>query len=156
MKKNIRRIIELVLLLIGVYHNCCYADIITGPTTTDSIGIFMIPIAIIVIVISLLSIVILHFSAKDNKQELINKDKRHIAIAIILAGIGLDAIFGYKYNLSLSIFPIIFSIILLILDKKKSEKTKIFYIIDICLIILILVLEIAFGHVSRGGELAAL
>ncbi len=151
MKRFFKKTLILIFGIILSYHNFCYADVIMGPNLVDSIGLLMVQVAVVVIIMSLFSIVILHFLNKDNKEEKIKENKNNIASAIIVIGIGIDAFFGFRNNLSLTVIPFVFSVIVLMMKAKKSDNTKLFYIIDIFLIILTLILELTLGNVSRGG-----
>lgn len=152
MKKNIKRIFELIFAFMIVLQNFCYADLIKPPSITDTVEMILAPVAFGVIIVSLIAIAILHFSSKQNKEQSITIWKKYIAIAVILVGLGIVAVFGYAVHFPIAIIPTFFSIIILAIGNKNNHAlVKKLYIADIILIIITLLLEMKFGG-SYGGS----
>ena len=149
MLKNLKRIASIILLLIIVGHNYCYADLIV---LSDSEMFFLYDggafiVGAIVLIITLISFYILKVTARKNndinniQEKNANKDKKFniiMIIAIILHCLSLFLIMD-SIGMMIWIIPMILFIMSKAIRKSSQKISKILWIIAIVIIIAMLI-----------------
>ena len=149
MLKNLKRIALIILLLIIVGHNYCYADVIF---LSDSEIFFLyyggaFIVGAIVLIITLISFYILKVTARKNndinniQEKNANKDKKFnkiMRIAIILHCLSLFLIMDL-IGMMIWIIPMILFIMSKAIRKSSQKISKILLIIAIVIIIAMLI-----------------
>ena len=152
MLKNLKIIFLIILLLIIVGHNYCYADVII---LSDSEVFFLYHggafiVGAIVLIITLISFYILKVSARKNndinniQEKNANKDKKFniiMRIAIILHCLSLFLIMD-PLGMMIWIIPMILFIMSKAIRKSSQKISKILLIIAIVIIIAMLIITI--------------
>lgn len=153
MLKNLKRIALIILLLIIVGHNYCYADAIALPTKSERFflfdgGAFM--VGAIVLIMTLISFYILKFTARNNndinniQEKNANKDKKFniiMIIAIILHCLSLCLVKD-PITMMIWIIPMILFIMSKAIRKSSQKISKILLIIAIIAIVIIIAILI--------------
>ena len=141
MKKRLERIGLIVFLLIILWNNFCYADMVTPAENIAAslisltwVGIVIIGLA--VLIISIISFFILHIyssiETENEKQENIekmHKNNRRIYVSAIVVAIMSHLLLQGIFRASIWIFliPIILFIISICIRKKHRRISNIFY-----------------------------
>lgn len=151
MKRNLRRIIGIVLVLIGVCHNFCYADVITTTPQEMFIPVAWLGVVIVGLIVFIMSVISFYaLKATDQKdvninvdvdanEKKLNKSKRRIYVwGIILAIMGhLFSQLWFNFGSLLFLIPIIIFIISIAIRKSSKKVSNIICIISICIILII-------------------
>lgn len=149
MKRILKKILGILLVLIGLCYDFCYADMIADSTYTvvqtawlSWLGIVI--IGTIIMVMSIISFFLLKTVAKkdnnieENKKKLNKTGNRIYVWGIILAIMGhLLSLLYFGFNKLLFCIPIIIFIVSIIMRKKIKKISNILCIISICIICVI-------------------
>lgn len=141
MKKRLERIGLIVFLLIILWNNFCYADMVTpavniGASLISLTWVGIVIIGLAVLIISIISFFILHIyssiETENEKQENIekmHKNNRRIYVSAIVVAIMSHLLLQGIFRASIWIFliPIILFIISICIRKKHRRISNIFY-----------------------------
>jgi hypothetical protein len=144
MVKNLKRIALIILLLIGMGYNYCYADLITLSPMEEFLGDGgTIIIGTVVLIVMLISFYILKVTAKnsnslnieENKKD--NKEKAYnitMIIAIIVHYFSLLLAFN-EIRILIWLIPSILFIMSKAIRTSSKKTSNIFWTISMCIIL---------------------
>ena len=151
MKKRIERISLIVFLLIILWNNFCYADMVLpavnlGASLISLTWVGIVIIGLAVLIISIISFFILHIyssieteNEKQENMEKIHKNNRRIYVSAIVLAIMSHLLLQGIFRASIWIFliPIILFIISICIRKKHRRISNILCVIAILIVCII-------------------
>ena len=142
MKKRLERISLIGFLLIILWNNFCYADVVSPAENIAAslisltwVGIVIIGLA--VLIISIISFFILHMIEKQENMEKMHKNNRRIYVSAIVLAIMSHLLLQVRASIWIFLIPIILFIISICIRKKNRRISNILCVIAILIVCII-------------------